>query len=74
MDRVNLKIDDSIFKLAFIMYISTYFFAFWLAVNLVKIEYTEALFCLLTLKSSMISSSASKYTLFSYSIYLCLLY
>ena len=38
MDRVNLKIDDSIVKLAFIMYISTYFFAFWLAVNLVKIE------------------------------------
>ena len=38
MDRVNLKIDDSIFKLAFIMYISTYFFAFWLAVNLAKIE------------------------------------
>ena len=38
MDGINLKIDDSIFELAFKMYISTYFFAFWLAVNLVKIE------------------------------------
>lgn len=38
MDHVNLKIDDSIFELAFILYISTYFFAFKLAVNLVKVE------------------------------------